>query len=301
MPISRQDLLCESERDLGLPLPLASLLLDQLLAAGLLCSELTPLSKRWVDLTASWSKFGWEESARYFLSTFDSEFAQGDDEGRHEAALRMRRYSSEEPDTLRFKQFANAKWSKPLPQPTSIVLAKELSSTLIEQVVSIAFAQTCAVPIAWSAIPLEARTSPSGGCRHPTEGYLYVLDLPGLPKGCYHINSKGPSLDLLFDEPESLAGLDRGLVALVGRVPFTPRAIVIFSTVFEKNMYRYREDRTFRTVHMDVGHLIATIECVAREAGQQTFVQYSLDDGAIEQAIGLNFLVEGIQGALAIG
>ncbi len=58
-------------------------------------------------------------------------------------------------------------------------------------------------------------------------------------------------------------------------------------------MYRYREPRTFRTVSIDVGHLVATLELTARALGLRAARQYDVRHETIEAALSLQATVEG--------
>ncbi len=60
--------------------------------------------------------------------------------------------------------------------------------------------------------------------------------------------------------------------------PFTPQALIVVTAVFARNMYRYREPRTFRTVFMDVGHLLGTFEMVASALGVRSFIHHAMNE-----------------------
>lgn len=92
------------------------------------------------------------------------------------------------------------------------------------------------------------RTSPSGGAKHPTEGWLHIdRSWQGLSPGLYvydcahHILVLGdPSL---ATPPQSSGG----------PVTFSIRSRV------ERPMWRYRDGRSFRAVLIDAGHVIETL------------------------------------------
>ena len=82
--------------------------------------------------------------------------------------------------------------------------------------------------------------------------------------------------------------------------PFTPQALVVVTAVFGRNMYRYREPRTFRTVFMDTGHLLGTFEMVASALGLQSFIHHAINEEAVERMLGLAALQEGVIGGAAV-
>ncbi len=75
---------------------------------------------------------------------------------------------------------------------------------------------------------------------------------------------------------------------------WSPEALVVVTGVFARNMYRYREPRTLRTVFMDAGHLIGTLEMAAARVGVRSFVHHAVNDRAVEDLLGLNGLREGV-------
>lgn len=103
------------------------------------------------------------------------------------------------------------------------------------------------------------------------------------------------------EESVDLAELAMMFPATYSRAPFQVAAIVMVTCVFERNMYRYREPRTFRTVHMDAGHLAETFELACAANGIRCFTQYANNDQAIEAKLGLKPLEEGYMLACAIG
>ncbi|MBM0236171.1 hypothetical protein JNW88_01785 [Micromonospora sp. ATA32] len=88
--------------------------------------------------------------------------------------------------------------------------------------------------------------------------------LPGLGDGAYQI----ASVDGVLDSVDSVSTPPVEWLDVLGlTAPAGPWAVVLYSSFFERNRYRYREPRTFRTVHMDVGHLMTTCEFLGRANG----------------------------------
>jgi SagB-type dehydrogenase family enzyme len=258
-----------------------------------------------------WNQFNWGAAAEYHFFTYDCKFLDYSDgaDGWRLARQRMTDYSAKEPDVNRFKTYPEAFKRVILPWFFNNLVddGEEIDNNKDNEVLdlrelaiitSFAFAKTAEVTIPWEGMPLIRRTSPSGGSRHPTEGYIIVLNVDGIDAGMYHIQSS----------PFCLVQLSTGLSVNIpdlfpafyddsGRIP---SVIIIMSSIFERNMFRYREPRTFRTIHMDAGHILGTIELVANYLNRTTKVAHQFDGKEIEQLIGLDGLTEGFMTSIAI-
>ncbi len=136
------------------------------------------------------------------------------------------------------------------------------------------------------------KTSPSGGARHPTEAYIYVFDIDGLGKGLYHYSVRNHAL-----EPLKLGDLDEELGNIIfslHQAKFNPRAIIFITSLFERNMWRYREPRTFRTIFFDMGHVIQTLVLMCNSLGFDTHVSYGYKIDELQKFMGLNKNKEGV-------
>jgi hypothetical protein len=127
--------------------------------------------------------------------------------------------------------------------------------------------------------------------------FAYTVD--GLPPGRYHVTMAPFSLRWLDDGTGTAPDPDL-FPDTTERSPFPPRAIVVLTSVFDRNMYRYREPRTFRTVHMDVGHLAGTIAVLAKAEGVRAGFFMSDDAERIEQALELDGMDEGYLMSIAL-
>jgi SagB-type dehydrogenase family enzyme len=100
---------------------------------------------------------------------------------------------------------------------------------------------------------------PSGGGRHPTEVFITIFDQEqiGLPPGLYHYNVQGNKLDLLrggelYEELHAVLGsIDQLDANGAGR----PGALMFFTSLCERAMWRYRDPRSWRAYLIDIGHV----------------------------------------------
>lgn len=287
------------------------LLVDEAVLAG------DPRYAWLTDLQRRWSQAGWREAAEYHVATFDYPCVDyADATGWQLDRERMRRYHAAEPDEDRYKLDYVGHEGVPLPAVEEVektATAREvwregavpptpLDGSALKTLLSLTFGATGQRETQTVPTPLLLRTSPSGGARHPTEGYVVVRAVDGVARGWYHVTMRPFSLRRVND----LAGDDHDLLDRVfpdtrRRAPFPPRAIVVLTSVFERNMYRYREPRTFRTVHMDAGHLAGTLALAARSIGVRSVASWDDDACGIERALGCHGMREGYMLTVALG
>lgn len=292
--------------------------IDALEDLQLIVAPNLPSHKRFEQLSISWARFGWIDSADYHLSTRNYPFLDYSLQGSREDRSRMAQYAQSVPDLNRYKSYGQAapRFAAPsthaalealdvefLTMWTSIPELQILNRARVLTLMSAVFGQLASRTLS-NRPDLMAdavlKTSPSGGARHPTEGYLFALSVDGLAPGIYHFNVKDGTLDRLAElnlDAANIFGLFSGPL----RAKFEVDAFIVLSSVFERNMYRYREPRTFRTVLMDVGHLLGTSDIVAKSLGINCLVQHGIDDRELGKLLNLNPLVEGVIWAIALG
>lgn len=103
------------------------------------------------------------------------------------------------------------------------------------------------------------RFYPSGGARYPLELYLSIFRVENMNPGLYHYNVKEHSVEELSSDQEDIANLKEGLYYPWSR----EAAVVIYITAaWERNMIKY-DDRGYRIVLMEAGHIAQNIALVA--------------------------------------
>jgi SagB-type dehydrogenase family enzyme len=243
------------------------------------------------DRINAWKLAGWDEAADYHFFTWNTPFLDYSKEGKgHEYDRKqMVLYQSLQSDVERFKEYTNYIEKIDLPNPTNSV-DKRHCTFLYDKVaymLSLTFGKKGEKGCHWSQEPLIKRTSPSGGCRHPVEGYFVSCGMEKIRNGLYHIQTAPPMLKLLSEVCD--------IQTLVNEIPNSGViGFVIISTIVERNMYRYREPRTFRTIHMDAGHILTTLEVLGEEFGIKMRTYYDFDEKKILKYINAEKLDEGI-------
>ncbi|GII75864.1 hypothetical protein Sru01_08460 [Sphaerisporangium rufum] len=309
----------ELNRSAGLEPDAGRLIVEQLVAEGLLAPD---GGDPWLEKTERrWRDAGWQAAFDHHLLTYDYPYLNySDSEAPAIDKSIMEKFAVEGFDVNRYKEYAGSPalpvartadaleclarpfaeaWdrrngSESLPVATCDGLTTMISSSF-GQLRSRRIRST--VPRA----PLVRKTSPSGGSRHPVECYVLARRVLGLAPGAYHFAVGTSELERIGDLP----GDDRLRSMLPGlwRAPFDPAAFVVVTGLWERNMYRYREPRTFRTVFMDAGHAAATMELCGQALDLPVFWQHGVDDIAVHGLFGLRTegLDEGVLYAAAVG
>jgi SagB-type dehydrogenase family enzyme len=315
-PIERSDVIAEVVRLTHNPDDIVRRIVQELERRALIevaIDEQDSKAIKTMALRDAWSRHGWTEAAEYQVATLDYVFHGGDTDGSAKARERMRGYAEAEPDFVRAKVCSGAEVRVEAPRPDADLLPRPISTVwqpavrsdltgdVLLEVMSMTLGQIGCIGAHWNGAPVIRRTSPSGGGRHPTEGYVAVANVPGLECGWYHFATQRCELEMVLKEHTGATEMEQAFPMAWGRCPFAPRAVVVLTCVFERNMFRYREPRTFRSVHMDAGHLAATLEICATAAGAQSFIQYAANERNVETKLGLHALDEGFQLSVALG
>jgi SagB-type dehydrogenase family enzyme len=145
-------------------------------------------------------------------------------------------------------------------------------------------------------VPLK--TSPSGGARHPVEAYVVARDVRGLDPGIYHYAG----------DRHALERLRRGVSAKQIRayVPHSgyfagASALVLFTAIFERQLWRYPYSRAYRAALVEVGHLCQTFCLAATSLGLASFSVMGLADSVIERDLGIDGIGESVLYAAGVG
>jgi SagB-type dehydrogenase family enzyme len=154
----------------------------------------------------------------------------------------------------------------------------------------------------WVTVPPAAKvalkTSPSGGARHAVEVYTLAWAIGGLPKGLYHYAADTHELELLRE------GLDQRQVPIY--LPFGDYwsdacAVVFFSAVYERDLWRYPYSRAYRAPFIEAGHLCQTFCLMATSLNLAPFCAMALADTAIERDLGIDGISESVLYAAGVG
>jgi SagB-type dehydrogenase family enzyme len=135
------------------------------------------------------------------------------------------------------------------------------------------------------------RCNPSSGNLHPTEGYLIVLDLPGLAGGVYHYVSRDHTL-----ERRCVLGCVANAVLTESLRPDC--FLVGLSSIHWREAWKYGE-RAFRYCQHDVGHAIASARYAAAALGWSARLLDVPSDAHVTALLGLDRAADFAHGAAA--
>ena len=145
---------------------------------------------------------------------------------------------------------------------------------------------------------LPLKTSPSGGARHPIEGYVVVRAVQGLRAGVYHYAADRHVLEQV-----------RGPVPLrriAGYYPSSPYFAkapvhVFLTAVFARQLWRYPYSRAYRAALAEAGHVCQTFCLTATWLGLAPFCLMGLADSRIERDLKIDGIAESVLYAAGVG
>jgi len=242
-----------------------------------------------------WAELEWHEARAYHESTRDYPFLQMSVPGAfaHDTG-RMHGYRSEAPQPPLYQHLGGHVVELPRPRAgqsadewlESLTATGRLGQEGISLLLDVCFGERGRVKVA-DGSECVLKSIPSGGGRHPTEVFLAAFDVAGIAAGIYHYDVEHHRLE------EVRSGQHRDAVAhatfdLFTRYPTQPVAALVFTSLVERAMWRYRDPRSFRAILVDVGHAVMAYRQVARMLGFRTFAYPKLRDGAISELLGID-------------
>jgi SagB-type dehydrogenase family enzyme len=145
------------------------------------------------------------------------------------------------------------------------------------------------------------KSVPSGGARHPIEAYVLVEEtLEGIARGAYHYNTNAHRLDQIRISSQQLQRAIRASAPLPTSRGRKIAAAILHTCVFDRSMYRYREPRSYRVLHLDLGHIHANEAICGRYLGLSFKTNYSVPETPIESCLFLDPLRESVMSSFVI-
>jgi SagB-type dehydrogenase family enzyme len=145
---------------------------------------------------------------------------------------------------------------------------------------------------------MPLKTSPSGGARHPLESYVVVRRVSGLRPGTYHYAADIHALERLSGRSSEAL-----LRAYMPHSDYFAKAavLVLFSAVFERQLWRYPYARAYRAALVEAGHVCQTFCLTATWLGLAPFCIMGLADSRIDHDLGLDGAGESVLYAAGLG
>jgi SagB-type dehydrogenase family enzyme len=147
-------------------------------------------------------------------------------------------------------------------------------------------------------VTIPLKTSPSGGARHATECYVVARDVKGLKKGIYHYAPARHGLTRIG----KAVSIERVRSYVPGSEYFAKAsALVFFTAVFARILWRYPYARAYRAALIESGHVCQTFLLAATKLGLAPFSVMALADSIIERDLGIDGISESVLYAAGVG
>lgn len=244
----------------------------------------------------AWHSYGWSEASAYQEATRDYPFVKMDEPGAFaQDKARMARYleKAEVPSNY-----------QTLPHEFSIHLRKikdgESANELLRAMrpeqrrgldglgllFDVCFGERARIDFNIQGSFLR-KSIPSGGARHPTEVFFAAFGGCALVPGIYHYNVESHSLHCI-QSGEFYEEFESATFDLFKKFNDRPVALVAFTSLYERAMWRYRDARSWRAVLIDIGHAIMIFRTVLNAIGYRSYTYQKVRDREICQLLKLN-------------
>jgi SagB-type dehydrogenase family enzyme len=147
---------------------------------------------------------------------------------------------------------------------------------------------------AWASTPdgdVALKTSPSGGARHSIECYVVARAVDGLRPGIYHYRADRHFLERI----KGPVSIDRMRSYVPGSEYFaSASAMVFFTSVFAREIWRYPYARAYRAAIAEAGHICQTFLLMATSLRLASYCVMGLADSLIEADLGIDGITESV-------
>ncbi|MNV24848.1 Nitroreductase family protein [compost metagenome] len=177
---------------------------------------------------------------------------------------------------------------------------RPLPGAMLSQLLGRVFSAQSAVRVTADTVFLK-KTSPSGGGLHPIEAYLLIRNVDGVADGLYHYHPVAHALEPL---PLPSIPIDQLMLDALAQQHWFADAhvMVVLSPRYSRNFWKYRHHaKAYRAVVLEAGHLSQTLYLSATEMGLGAYVTCAINETLLEQAFGLDPLVEGVLAVCGFG
>jgi SagB-type dehydrogenase family enzyme len=133
--------------------------------------------------------------------------------------------------------------------------------------------------------PATLRNVPSAGARHAFETYLLVNKVEGLEPGLYRYIATKHSL--LLENPDSTIATQL-TQACLDQAQVLNSAITFFWAAIVERMYWRYDERGYRYLHLDAGHICQNLYLAAEAVDSGVCAIAAFNDDMVNKALGLD-------------
>jgi len=130
----------------------------------------------------------------------------------------------------------------------------------------------------------EFRTAPSAGALYPIETYVSANRVEGLSNGLYHYSIRRHALEELRAGD---LGTELARAALDQALCIEAAAVFVWTAVFERSRWKY-EQRGYRYIYMDAGHICENLYLAATGLGLGACAIGALFDDELNAVLGVD-------------
>lgn len=237
----------------------------------------------------AWQEYGWSEASVYQEATRDYPFVKMDEPGAFAVdQARMERYLTRA-EVPGIYQRLDSEFSIPLRKIKEEESANELLRAMspaarrgldgLSLLFDVCFGERAKIDFNVQGSFLR-KSIPSGGARHPTEVFFVAFPDSCIRPGVYHYNVESHSLHCIrpgnfFKECE-YATFD-----LFKKFKSQPVGLIVFTSLYERAMWRYRDARSWRAPLIDVGHALMSFREVHKALGYQGYTYQKVRDNEL--------------------
>jgi SagB-type dehydrogenase family enzyme len=130
----------------------------------------------------------------------------------------------------------------------------------------------------------QFRAAPSAGALYPVETYIVVHSVENMASGVYHYDPREHALDQIKAGDYRLAVSQS---ALDQDMAFAAGAVFIWTAVFQRAKWKYNQ-RAYRYVYLDAGHIAQNVALAAVALGLGTCQLAAFYDSEVNELVGAN-------------
>ncbi len=151
--------------------------------------------------------------------------------------------------------------------------------------------------ITHESMGFEFRAAPSAGALYPVETYLALHNVDEFESGIYHYGVQNHELEQLkkgdFREAAARAALDQDMA-------YSASVVFIWTAVFQRSKWKY-DQRAYRYVYLDAGHIAQNLALAAVSLGLGTCQIGALYDEEVNALVGIDGEEESVVYMSAVG
>jgi SagB-type dehydrogenase family enzyme len=259
-----------------------------------------------------WSRLDWFHPLHLYCECRRAEFVDTGPASQEEKSRVISEYLEEDHPPAFFKVYPGAEKFRLPDAPVgkaplyAAMLGRRTSRAFSGEAVSLAelsvlLKEGCAEMLSVRESSMEVmKSDPAALTRSlftPFEVYIVAINVDGLEKGVYHYNPRDHMIERLRSGDFSDEILD------VSRRQFVDRssAVLVFTSVFERYMWRYRHPRAYMNMLMTLGRLAQVFILSATGLGLKNFLTPALKETECDHLLGIDGWSEGSLYMVAVG